>query len=168
MVNPCDFCDARCCKEYLVTVTSFDVLRVSESCNIAPEKFCYLAPCNILNYDPRAVLLCYHGRYSLEHLLAFRSWPCYFLKGGRCSIYQHAPLTCKQYPYTAKGKKMTRARCPAVSDVIFSFRKPGDNGFRKWVERYYEIVERWNSKRDTKEKCIDFLLKESRKFFAGI
>lgn len=164
MVNPCDLCDARCCKEYLVTVTSFDVLKIIKRTCVKPEKFCHLAPCNILNYDTRAMLSCYSGRYSTEHLLALKSWPCHFLKAGRCSIYPYAPLACRQYPYSIEGKKMTRASCPPVSNILFTFKKPHENEYNLWLERYHEIVEKWNAKRGTKEECIEFLMEESEKF----
>lgn len=164
MVNPCEFCDARCCKDYLVTVTSFDIARISRKTGLKPEEFSYLSPCRIINYDPRTVLLCRENGVEREYLLCIKSWPCHFLKGGKCTIHDFAPLACRLYPFNSKGEKLKSVRCPALPDFLFSFvEKPDVDDYNFWIKKYYDLVKSWNSKKGTTEECFSYLVEESEK-----
>ena len=160
MLNPCKLCTALCCKEHLITVTSFDVLRVMGKTGKEPNEFCELVPLRILNFDNETVLECYNEKLRYEYLLAFKSHPCYFLKDNLCGIHEFAPLSCKLYPYQSNEKFMPRALCPALAKVIFKIKKPSVNGedYLQQLNAYKEIVARWNKRHDEKEQCLNFLL----------
>ncbi|MDO8553856.1 MAG: YkgJ family cysteine cluster protein [Candidatus Micrarchaeota archaeon] len=126
MVNPCSLCTARCCKQYLITVTSFDVLKIHENTRKPIEEFAELADPRILNIDNDTILEFYdsNAKYPDCKVLAIKSGPCHFLtKDDKCSIHEFAPLTCKRYPFGPDGKITEGAICPAISKVLFSFMK---------------------------------------------
>lgn len=163
MLSPCRLCDAKCCKEHLITVTSFDVLRVTEKTNKKPGEFAELVPLKLLNFDNETVLECYDGKLRYDYLLAFKSYSCYFLKDNLCSIHEFAPLSCKLYPYQSNNKFMPRALCPALAKLLFKIKKPDVRGeeYLKQLNTYKKIVEKWNRKHGKKEDCLEFLLNES-------
>ena len=165
MINPCKLCTALCCKEHLITVTSFDVLRVIEKTGKRAHEFAELVPLRLLNFDNDTVLECYDKKLRYEYLLAFKSYPCHFLdqKTNECTIHTFAPLACKLYPYQSNEKLMPRALCPAISKLMFKIKKPDITGeaYLNQLNAYKKIVVKWNAKHGTKEECLGFLLGES-------
>ncbi|HLC69154.1 MAG TPA: YkgJ family cysteine cluster protein [Candidatus Bilamarchaeaceae archaeon] len=163
MPNPCSLCAAHCCKNYLITLTSFDVLRIMQETGKKPGEFVQLVPARILNPDNEAILECYEGKERYEYLLTFYSHPCYFLKDNRCSIHEIAPLACRLYPYNANGKMVPRALCPTIPKLLFRL-KGADirvQQYEKQMEAYKKIVAKWNVRHGKKEDCLEFLLKET-------
>lgn len=164
-LNPCSFCTARCCKEYMITVTSFDVRRVVDQTNRKPETFAELKETGILNLDNDTVLECYDEKgLRYDYVLAFRSQPCIFLgQDNRCTIHAIAPLGCRMYPNRPDGSLVRRPLCPAVSRFLFRVQCPGSRaaGYMQQMEAYKELVRRWNAKRGRKEDCLGFLLEQS-------
>jgi len=61
-----------------------------------------------------------HGEWAIK------SSPCPFLTEKGCSIYEHRPQTCREYPYTNKDEIISRLInlvqncevCPAVFEVF--------------------------------------------------
>ncbi len=164
-INPCNFCTARCCKQYLITVTSFDILRIHEKTRKSLEEFAELADPKILNIDNDTILEFYDSseRYPECRVLALKSGPCHFLtKDDRCSIHEFAPLTCKRYPFGPDGKITGGAPCPAISKVLFAFVKAENERFNHYLTAYKEIVKKWNNKRGKMKDCMGFLMEESK------
>lgn len=165
MANPCSFCTARCCKDYLITVTSFDILKIHENTKKPIEEFAELANPRILNIDNDTILEFYVDRYKYPEcrVLAIKSGPCHFLtKDDRCLIHEFAPLTCRKYPFGANGRIAANASCPAISKVLFTFMKTENEKFNSYLSKYKEIVKKWNSERGKIEDCMEFLLMESK------
>ncbi len=166
MLNPCSLCTARCCKQHLITVTSFDILKIHENTKKPIEEFAELADPRILNIDNDTVLEFYDSsdRYPECRVLAIKSGPCHFLtKDDRCSIHEFAPLTCKRYPFGPDGKITKNAVCPAISKVLFSFMKIENERFNNNLKAYKEIVKKWNTRRGKLAECMNFLMEESKK-----
>ena len=170
MINPCSLCSAKCCKEYLITVTSFDILRIMQNTNKKPEEFCSLIYARILNPNNETVLECYEkdgDKFPIEFVLALKSHPCTFLgKDNRCTIYKFAPLSCRLYPYKNTDREMIpRPLCPSVSNLLFRIQRPSVKiaEYQKHMIAYKEIVAKWNKKKGTPEECMGFLLEESKK-----
>jgi len=166
MLNPCKLCSALCCKEPLITVTSFDVLRVIEKTDKKIEEFAELTPLKIINFDNDTVLECYEGKLRYEYLLAFKSHPCYFLKDNLCTIHEFAPLACKLYPYQSNDKLMPRALCPSISKLLFRIKKPDIKAehYLEEMNSYKKVVAKWNVLHGKKDECLEFLLDESKKY----
>ncbi|MEK6982892.1 MAG: YkgJ family cysteine cluster protein [Candidatus Micrarchaeota archaeon] len=170
MVSPCSLCTAKCCKGYLITVTSFDILRIMQNTNKKPEEFCSLVYSNILNTDNDTVLECFvkeDDKYPCEYVLALKSYPCTFLgSDNRCTIHEFAPLGCRMYPYkSTEGELIPRPLCPSVSNLLFRIQKPTVKiaEYQKHMKAYKEIVEIWNKKKGKLDDCMQFLLEESKK-----
>ncbi|MGV8085518.1 MAG: YkgJ family cysteine cluster protein [Candidatus Bilamarchaeum sp.] len=162
MVNPCSFCDAKCCKTYTITVTVFDILRIEKGSNKKYQEFAILQPLKILSYDPDMVLdtVDGHGAY----LLGLPSHPCVFLgKDNLCTIHEFAPLSCRRYPYQTNDKINTRF-CPIPSSLMFRLKGPdiGTEDFTWELNSHKNIVKEWNSKKGKKEECLEFLLNRAR------
>ena len=172
--SPCQFCSAICCKDYFITVTSFDVLRVAEKLNKKPEEFAVLEPARIFNQDNETVLECYRAdtgadngtRY--EYILTFKSHPCIFLdKNNRCTIFDVAPRGCRSYPLNLEGKMLPHPRCPMVPRLAFRISSLGrsatsNSEYVCELAAYKKLVKEWNSRHGTKEDCFDFLLNQAK------
>jgi Fe-S-cluster containining protein len=177
VISPCSLCKAECCNNLLITITSFDVLRIAEATGLKPEKFAELALPNILNFDEDTVIECYgvvkdrRGKKSpklrSDFLLALKSRPCVFLKKNRCSIHKHAPNTCRSYPLIY-GKKMTKnALCSLSSKLLMlpplSFSRVNPSAFEQELNLYRHLVREWNIKHGNKKNCLRYLLEETKK-----
>ena len=162
-LNPCSFCPAHCCKNYIITVTAFDALRVCKNTGKKAEEFCSIEPAKLLSFDPDTTLDMKDDPFT--YILAFKSHPCIFLGAdNRCTIHNFAPLSCKRYPHKAdKESGSINARfCPAVSRLLFSVRKPDISldQYLPELEAYKKIVKEWNANPGKKDACLGFLLEK--------
>ncbi len=168
MPNPCGLCRATCCKDYVITVTSFDVARIIERTGMEFWEFAALEPLRLISYDNNTVLECYekNGRGALryDYVLAFKSHPCVFLEKDRCLIYAFAPPVCRLYPYNSLGKMLKGARCPVLSNALFRLKgsEEGKKEYRNQIVAYGKLVAEWNGKKGNKKDCIKFLLGRSK------
>ena len=165
--NPCSLCTALCCKNYVITVTSFDILRIMEKTGKKPEEFVLLSEARLLNLDNDAVLECYDGKERYDYLLTFKSHPCYFLgDDNNCTIHEFAPLGCRLYPHNSNGKVMPRALCPTIPKILFKIRGSDvkTQAYLNQMNDYKKIVAKWNALHGRKEDCLEFLLRESEKY----
>lgn len=163
MINPCSFCSAECCKNFLIVVTSYDVLRINRKTGLEPGDFSIISPLNIFNYNEELVLEFYNKDKLLisEGLLALRSRSCCFLNENKCTIHDFAPLSCKKYPYSKNSLFMPGKLCSPISLALFSPFKNIPKKYDKELEDYVHIVNAWNTKKGKKEDCLKFLLSKS-------
>ncbi|MBU0586732.1 YkgJ family cysteine cluster protein [Candidatus Micrarchaeota archaeon] len=160
MMDPCGFCDARCCRNHVITVTSFDIVRIISKTKMKFEDFASLEPLKILNYDEDTVLECYEKGLRYDYVLALKSHPCTFLKGNRCTIHHFSPLVCRCYPFNSIGKILKRKQCSITSDVLFRLNGPSQTEeYSTQIKKYKELVRKWNRKKGTVNQCIKFLMK---------
>lgn len=162
MPGPCSFCRAECCKTYVITVTSFDILRICENTGKSAKEFAVLHEPRLLGFDPDLVLETTdgYGRY----LLGISSHPCVFIrKDNRCAIHQFAPLSCLRYPFTLSGSFNGRF-CPFLPGLMLRLKGPDIQKERveSELEAYKTIVKEWNKKSGKKEDCLSFLLEHTR------
>lgn len=164
MLNPCKGCRAKCCSGYLVTVTGFDVLRISARTGLKPGEFACFYPATILNLDWDSVLH-FHDSPPTPgfFLLALKSWPCVFLEQGKCRIHGFAPGICSRYPYDRQGNLVAR-HCSLLSRALFYLKGPGTGTIMDEIRDYNRIVRKWNMKKGAERDCMDFLLKMSADF----
>jgi Fe-S-cluster containining protein len=160
MIDPCSSCSAECCSNYIITVTSFDVLRAAKASLKKPEDFAVLHEPRLLGYDPDLILETSDG-YGC-YLLGFKSHPCFFLKDRLCTIHDSAPLSCRHYPYTVAGTMNARF-CPLMPKFFFRLRGPETDRAKlvQELEEYKKIVKKWNERQGKKNDCLAFLLEES-------
>lgn len=167
MLSPCILCKAECCRNHLITVTAFDVLRLYEN-GYRVQDFAQFAPCKILNYDNDMVLEFYNSGIAEDYLLVLKSNPCYFLENERCSIHRLAPSVCKAYPKNSSGKMIGKL-CPGIPRLLY--RIIGTEirmEYAKEIAAYRKIVAEWNRRKGKMRDCTPFLLeraKEERKKF---
>ncbi len=159
----CSLCDKRCCRDFLITVTPFDVLRIESFTGKKARSFAELAYPDILNVDWETALDCKDGTY----LLALKSRPCIFFKDGKCSIFEAAPLACKLYPHTLSGRLNMSASCPFHSKVLFKIRNPGLSvlsQLKKELALYRELLHEYKEELAAldKDACFDFILEKAK------
>ncbi|NYZ76700.1 YkgJ family cysteine cluster protein [Candidatus Micrarchaeota archaeon] len=162
MISPCLLCSAECCKNLYITVTAFDVLRISESTGRAVGGFAEIYPLKLINFDNETVLECWDGKYPAEYILCIKSHPCFFLEGGRCTIHDFSPCVCRSFPKGVDGRFKTRL-CPIPAG--FLFRVLGTNMPRAYAEEldcYKETVAEWNRGKGKVKDCMEFLLKKTK------
>ncbi len=86
MLNPCSACPASCCRDYSITVTSFDIAKIMRKTGKKFQEFAELWPLRILNYDNDTVLECYRGKMRCDCILELKSQPCIFLENDKCKM----------------------------------------------------------------------------------
>ncbi len=158
----CQLCDKRCCKNLLITVTAFDVVRIAKAKGLKPPSFAELVEPRMLRVDWDSVLECKEGLF----VLALKSHPCVFLnKDGSCSVFDVAPMACRIYPNTINGFNDT-ALCPLHSKVLFHIHNPGlkyKEAFESELTMYKDIVKLVSSKSKQKKECFKELLDRAEK-----
>lgn len=162
--NPCGGCGAPCCKDYLITITSFDAVRISCNSKKEFEEFCELVPARLLNLNYDTVLECYQDGVMHEYLLALKSHPCVFLnEKNKCTIHDFAPYVCRAYPYNSAKRLIGRARCNFFQKAAFFLAgvsiSPDEHSAQ--LNKYVEIVTAWNKTKGKKEDCIKFIMEKS-------
>ncbi len=162
MVNPCLLCNAKCCRDYMICVTPFDVLRIAKNTGLRPEKFSGLYAKNVFKYDLDTAIGTKDGK---QHLLYLKSPPCPFLaKHGDCTIYSFAPLVCRVYPYTEKGGLKKNPKCGFFNKLLFRMSRPEAVGqYNDEYALYIRIAARWNLKKGTKDEAFRFIMAEAAK-----
>jgi Fe-S-cluster containining protein len=163
-VNPCSLCNANCCKSYIITATSFDIIRIASRIGKKSEEFATLHQARLLSFDPDTTLDIENDPWT--YILGLKSHPCGFLnlKTNSCIIHDCAPLSCRRYPFTLNNKLNARF-CPILSQLAFRI-KGADittHQLTRELDQYKKIVKEWNKKPGKKEDCIEFLIKQSKK-----
>ncbi|MBN1169695.1 YkgJ family cysteine cluster protein [Candidatus Micrarchaeota archaeon] len=158
MINPCTICQATCCKTYRISVTSFDVKRISDR-GIKSDFVEFHKP-TMLAYDPDTILD-FEDDYR-GGILGFKSHPCYFLKDNRCTIHRFAPLSCKRYPFTIYNSLNPRF-CPIPCQLLFRMKTADIQSSPVITElaKYKIIVKEWNKNPGKKKDCLQFLLERT-------
>ena len=161
-MNPCLLCDAKCCRGYKICVTPFDVLRIAKNTGLKPEEFSGLYSEHIFSYDMDTVIEDKDGK---QYLLYLNSPPCPFLaKNGNCTIYGFAPLVCRVYPYTERGRLKKAPKCGLFNRLLFRMSKPeGVGQYNDEYALYVRIAARWNRRKGTKDEAFRFLMGEAAK-----
>ncbi len=160
MLSPCLLCGAECCKNHLITITAFDVLRICAEGYRASD-FAVFAPCKIMNYDNEMVLEFHETGCAEDYLLAIKSYPCYFLEWRRCMIHEYAPSVCRAYPRNSSGK-MIGGLCPGIPKVMHSAMGTHIRPEYEWeIDSYRKIVGEWNRNKGRKGECMGFLMQRA-------
>jgi len=158
----CDLCCAECCRTFVITVTSFDVLRIAENTGKKPEDFSYLRRLDMLRYEDNMLVECHDDKFPDYYLLSLKSHPCIFLKDDVCSIHEFKPASCRLYPVMGNGKKNSRAVCPLFSSIFFSADKKLIERHNSEKEAYERIVEECNSEKLGKKDAFDYILRKTK------
>ncbi len=99
--NPCSECNALCCKNYAVTLTSFDILRIYKKIS----SFDFIDLVNSDNFDTCLAqnIIFFEKKIPKEYYLTLkrkRNGSCIFLgKDNLCTIYKERPMVCRLYPF---------------------------------------------------------------------
>ncbi len=162
MAGPCSLCNAECCREHYITVTVFDILRISSKTGRKLDEFAVFYPLRMLNFDNDTVLEFYDDGYPAEHILALKSHPCIFLEGRRCTIHDFAPYVCRTYPRRINGSFNNRL-CPLPAAFLFRvFGTKMPENYAEELDGYKEIVASWNRKKGKNKDCMDFLVEGAK------
>lgn len=121
--SPCADCTLGCCRDYLVTITGYDMWTIARGLNMAPEQFVVV----VQQKEPseRGFLLDRSGQtyeIALDKRPAETEYkPCVFFLEmpsgvGRCGIYAMRPYVCQTYPTFLQGNGEVERRgdvlCP--------------------------------------------------------
>jgi Fe-S-cluster containining protein len=162
MINPCSICSAECCRNHYITVTIFDIIRISEKTGKKPREFAEFYPLRLINFDNDTVLEFHDDGFPQEHILCLKSHPCIFLEGKGCSVHDFAPSACKTYPRMINGRFNMRL-CPFPSGLLFRVLgtdMPKD--YADELREYKKIVSEWNRKKGKRNECMEFLINRAR------
>ena len=118
-MNFCKGCKAPCCRDYVITVTSQDILRIMGKTGKKPEEFAQLYPATILNLNEETVLECHEEGLRYDYILALKSHPCIFLgENSLCTIHEFAPYVCRSYPKNSLGKPLKGANAGCSGELL--------------------------------------------------
>ena len=106
----CTTC-GNCCREVVPTLSESEVERLATHLEMTSSDFA-------LKYLNRA-------ESTEDNPWIIREHPCPFLKDNRCSVYDHRPANCRDYPYLHKPDFTARSlsmigrlsECPAVFEA---------------------------------------------------
>lgn len=158
-VGSCLGCSGYCCTVYTVPVIGYDLWRIVQGQQLAPELFVQCQP-EDMPTDTGFLLQARGPTYglSLRHTPARRNErPCVFLihlRDGvyRCGIYAHRPLVCQTYPMRLNENHLfvrSDALCPPRS---WANLERGQAAWRERLlhrqaewQRYGEVVRVWNA-----------------------
>jgi Fe-S-cluster containining protein len=105
---PCETCDARCCRVYVVPLTGEDAVRLSSASGVSLHRLVACAP----QPEPTpAGFLLDPGGPTHDLVLAAQAChpmaPCAFLREeggrGRCGAYPVRPRACRRFPAVRAG-----------------------------------------------------------------
>lgn len=118
----CTTC-ANCCREVVPTLSQTEVDRLATHLGMTSSEFAskYLNRVEGTEDNPWII----------------RERPCPFLKDNRCSVHEHRPANCRDYPYLDKPDFTSRtlsmigrlSECPAVVEVWEELKRA--TGFRR-------------------------------------
>ncbi|OIO21339.1 hypothetical protein AUJ17_03360 [Candidatus Micrarchaeota archaeon CG1_02_47_40] len=171
--EPCASCGAKCCINYRVVLTDFDVKRIVKSESIAPEVFCELVREEEVKHEEKAVIFLSDGKDKINSyvlcLKRRRNGHCVFLgKEGKCLLYGARPTVCRCYPFEVgeKGEltKVKNYSCPrewkeeemGTGEYLEVWKRR-----EKETDEFAKKVREWNAKYGRKErrwgKALEFL-----------
>ncbi|HEY9072081.1 MAG TPA: YkgJ family cysteine cluster protein [Candidatus Ozemobacteraceae bacterium] len=120
MSLPCERCDARCCRSYIVPLNGADLTRLAGHLGLPPEEWCSLEPVskNIEEYlyfsvrlaGPDRFVVCLRRGDNGACLFHRRSSP-----QAACGIHVARPGMCRSYPITfcsGKAEHTDGCICP--------------------------------------------------------
>jgi Fe-S-cluster containining protein len=106
--SPCDACDARCCRAYVVPLTGDDAWRLTRATGVPLHRLVACAP----QREPDGPGFLLEPGGPLQQLvLAAQAChpmaPCAFLRAedgvGRCGVYAARPRACRRFPAVRAG-----------------------------------------------------------------
>ena len=164
MKNSCLRC-GRCCTQFGVCVTSFDVKRISEATGLKPEEFLDLIP----DYKERertepAILI--DGEYSILVLKRQIDDKCFFFSNDGCSIYKSRPMLCRTYPFRVQSPASCSLKEMKSRDCIESWTPDNEEKkqyvrdckkYELQVEEYNKLVQKWNKKGGSFSEFLKFI-----------
>ena len=161
MFSPCKFCDGNCCISFVITVTSFDVKRISKATGLRAEEFAELRLLDLLSFDDDQVIETKNGKYKEYYVLALKSHPCYFFDSKKgCKIHDSKPLACRIYPHDERGDFGRRAFCQFLPSLFFRLSRPSKKLLAKYEKEkkaYAALVKKCNKKNMTRDAAFAFL-----------
>jgi Fe-S-cluster containining protein len=109
----CAACEGRCCRDYVVLLSGYDVARLAEATGLLPVEFVALRRIDAIS---KTALPSGHGArleaggHAFSTVLDKRPGPgseCVFLMNirtgrSRCGVYSHRPSACAAFPFTLR------------------------------------------------------------------
>ncbi|NYZ77079.1 YkgJ family cysteine cluster protein [Candidatus Micrarchaeota archaeon] len=172
--GPCAECNARCCRNYTITITARDLLRLIDY----TESFGWIGTASAKGFDPALAhsFTLFENNKPGKFVLCLkrdRKETCVFLgKGNRCAVYAARPMVCRTYPFRKdEGSRLVykkNYRCPVQWKITSTLRRE----FLKNLERQKkELAEygrwcgEWNASvtegRDL-ASFIDFMISKAK------
>ncbi len=117
--TPCERCDARCCRTYVVPLNGADIARLQAFLGSPLSEWCVLEPVSegIQDYGYFSIRLSGEERYVV--CLKREKGSCIFLRRSNlraaCSIHEARPGMCRSYPITfcsGKAEHTDDCICP--------------------------------------------------------
>lgn len=178
----CSTCSARCCYEYSVTVTGYDVYTMATGLGMAPHEFLVHVPAR--PGTAAAFRLDQSGqRFDIALDKAPGEGPhrpCIFLMelpggGGRCGIHAHRPQVCRTYPARLNGDVVAlrdEVLCPTGAwKLVHMEIAPWKRAMREFVvhrDVYGAVVGCWDRRVERAEPGRRFSILEYFDFLVGV
>lgn len=173
--SPCNHCPAKCCRNYSVSLTRFDFIRLSSIPNL--DLLSVVVFDLALNHDPLlapSFLLNLDGSEKLYivRLKRDKTESCIFLnKNNLCTIYEKRPQKCRTYPFVKIQNSLNLkegARCPVSWDLSASLSKQFSLDLKdqnSQIKEFSKICSLWNNSKieKTPDNFISFVLNFEKK-----
>ena len=166
IIEPCNSCNAECCRNYVVCLTSFDFVRLADF--LGSKDFCYAVQSREVSARlVQSFFLWENDRFG-EYYLCIRrdkrEFCSLYGSGKVCTVHPARPRVCKIYPFS-EGEKRTIVhkeayRWPTNWNLSKEFVASvlGDiDAHQKELFEYGKICREWNSRHARKGSFSGFL-----------
>ena len=171
--TPCSICPAKCCRNYAVSLTANDMMRIAEVAELSKVVQAEDAGGHDSKLAPN-FLISIEGK-EIAHILRLRRdnrETCIFLgKNNLCQIYDNRPRKCRTYPFAKMNSKIEMKngnRCP----VKWKMTPQMNNDFnqdledqKKEIEEFRKVCKKWNTEfkgKRTLENFLKFILNDEQ------
>jgi Fe-S-cluster containining protein len=156
--SPCDACDARCCRVYVVPLTGEDAWRLAQATGVPLHRLVACAPQR--EPDGPGFLLAPDGplhQLVLAEQACHPMAPCAFLRVegavGRCGAYAARPRACRRFPAVRRGLAVGAREGTPCPPGAWSAARMAGLSWRVALAReereaalYGEVVADWNAR----------------------
>lgn len=166
LFGPCSQCTGKCCKNYTVCLTAFDLARLGTCTKLLDSVRAVEA--SQLNKPNTQGFFLFEKNQLKEYFVCLKREKlenCTFLgKQNECTIYENRPRVCRVYPFTMdENKKLDYKesfRCP----IGWKLDAETTSRFRMDIEEHQQELKQhgiwcreWNTKISSEKKFEDFL-----------
>jgi Fe-S-cluster containining protein len=153
----------RCCTQFGVCITLFDIKRIADATGKAPMHFISLID-DYENRERKEPAIIIDGKPMLLVLKRDAKEVCCFYSGNGCAAYENRPMLCRCYPFVLQNGKLIELKSRACQkkwvlddDEKAQYERDASQ-YEKELAAYKRIADEWNKRGGSLNGFIRFSL----------